>query len=75
MGVICLMSGFITALFLQTVAAVTLKTRAPFYRETVSNAYNPVLYPIANVLVEVPWVAAFSLAVSVLFMCIVACFF
>ena len=63
MGVICLISGFMSAMLLQTNAALTLKNRASFYRETASNTYNSVLFPLIDLLSEIPWVALFSIAV------------
>lgn len=46
-----------------TMSALIFRNRAAFYRETASNTYKAALYPLANVLIEIPWVAVMTLAV------------
>jgi hypothetical protein len=60
----CLLSGFVSALFTQSVAAAVLKTRAPYYRETACNSYHPVMFPVSMFLAEIPWIAGMLLTVS-----------
>lgn len=64
MGVLCLMSGFMNALFMQGAIARTLRDRAPFYRETASGTYHSLVFPLANYFIELPITVPLSLLVS-----------
>ncbi len=63
LGVIILLSSFMAAGFVLMNSALVTSYLEPFYRETASNTYNGALFPLAHLLVELPWITVFGLIV------------
>ena len=58
-----LLCGFMGVGFLLMNTALISGIRETFYRETSSNTYNGALFPLAYLLVEIPWLALFCFEV------------